>query len=79
VSLDVDQLRACEAAMQTPGWALLEREFEAKREATVREVMSTMTDSASRVMLVWHQAGRDEVLAWFAKQLETARQLRKVE
>lgn len=79
MSLDHDQLRACEAALEHPGWRLLREEFDGRRRAAVGEVFGEATPEHRRQQLVWQQRGRDEVLGWFERQLEDGRRLRKVE
>lgn len=78
MKLDHEDLRAIEACMQTPGWALLREAFAEKTRATITEVFSEATLPEVREMLVARERGRREVLAWFERQLEVGRQLRKV-
>lgn len=77
MNLDHDDLRAIEAASQTPGWKILREAFVERSAACINEVFSVSTMPERREILVAEERGRREVLGWFERQLEDSRQTRR--
>jgi len=64
---DLDQkARECSAAMNTPGWRLLVAEFESRTKRATERIMRPATTDFERRDEVMREAGRQDVLGWFA-------------
>jgi hypothetical protein len=66
---ELSQMRGC---LASPAWRLLVGNFETERANTTNRVMRIDIDPDESLTLRARQAGRDEVLGWFAEMLETA-------